>query len=253
MANAALSSIEKRQRRRDWGHPQTLDLVTLRSVVNKTFLTVAIVVFTAGVTWFAAESFIDNNIDGLSTIATMVFPLSLVTLGLSIYISLKNSNPFLIFIFCLFEGVLLGLYSMLVVDYVGNTQPVFGALLGTFAAAFATLFVYKSLEVRVTTRFRKYVAMAMIGMIFVSVADAVLYLFGSSIGVHEFGTTAIIFSAIGVIVACFMLLTDFDSVERSINMGLPQRESWRLAWGITVSLIWLYIHFLKIFASLNRR
>ena len=61
----------------------------------------------------------------------------------------------------------------------------------------------------------------------------------------------LISSVIGVVIAVFMLILDFDFVERGIAAGLPERESWRAAFGLTVTIIWLYIELLRILAILR--
>jgi uncharacterized YccA/Bax inhibitor family protein len=61
----------------------------------------------------------------------------------------------------------------------------------------------------------------------------------------------LISSVIGVVIAVFMLILDFDFVERGIAAGLPERESWRAAFGLTVTIVWLYIELLRILAILR--
>ncbi len=58
-------------------------------------------------------------------------------------------------------------------------------------------------------------------------------------------------SAVAVVLAVFMLIMDFDYVEKGVAAGLPERESWRAAFGLTVTLVWLYIEMLRILAILR--
>jgi uncharacterized YccA/Bax inhibitor family protein len=70
-------------------------------------------------------------------------------------------------------------------------------------------------------------------------------------GLRGFNTLGLVVCAIAVVIAVFMLILDFDFVERGVAAGLPERESWRAAFGLTVTLVWLYIELLRILAILR--
>ncbi|MEJ7691272.1 MAG: Bax inhibitor-1/YccA family protein [Nocardioidaceae bacterium] len=76
-------------------------------------------------------------------------------------------------------------------------------------------------------------------------------LVGNAIGFGGFGTLGLIMSFVGLGIGIFMLILDFDMVEQGIAAGLPERESWRAAFGLTVTLIWIYINMLRILAILQ--
>ena len=61
------------------------------------------------------------------------------------------------------------------------------------------------------------------------------------------------FALFGVGLASFSLMLDFQSIRQAISMGLPERESWRLAFGLTVTLVWLYLEMLRLFAIIAGR
>ena len=61
-----------------------------------------------------------------------------------------------------------------------------------------------------------------------------------------------VFSLVGLVLGIFMLILDFDFVENGIRAGLPERESWRAAFGLTVSLVWIYTNLLRILAIMRR-
>jgi uncharacterized YccA/Bax inhibitor family protein len=100
-------------------------------------------------------------------------------------------------------------------------------------------------------KFRTWVIAAMFGFVAVSLLDVVLAMFNSDLGVNGFGTTGLIFSLLGLGLGVLMLILDFDFVERGIEAGLPDRESWRAAFGLTVTIIWIYIELLRILAILR--
>jgi uncharacterized YccA/Bax inhibitor family protein len=85
----------------------------------------------------------------------------------------------------------------------------------------------------------------------VAFLDLILGFFGSSFGVNGFGGMGLLFSVIGLGLGVLMLILDFDYVERGIAAGLPERESWRAAFGLAVTIIWIYIELLRILAILR--
>ena len=78
-----------------------------------------------------------------------------------------------------------------------------------------------------------------------------LSLFGNAIGFNGFGPLGFVMSLIGLGLGVLMLILDFDFVERGIAAGLPERESWRAAFGLTVTIIWIYIQLLRLLAILR--
>ncbi len=124
-------------------------------------------------------------------------------------------------------------------------------MLGTFAAVAGTLAAYKFFNIQVSPKFRNWVVGAMFGFVAVSMLDLVLRLFDSSFGFNGFGPMGLLSSVIGLGLGVLMLILDFDFVERGIEAGLPERESWRAAFGLTVTIIWIYIEMLRILAILR--
>ncbi len=79
----------------------------------------------------------------------------------------------------------------------------------------------------------------------------VLGIFGKDFGFNGFGPMGLLSSVIGLGLGVLMLILDFDFVERGIEAGLPERESWRAAFGLTVTIIWIYVELLRILAILR--
>ena len=74
---------------------------------------------------------------------------------------------------------------------------------------------------------------------------------GGGWGFYGVGTLGLILCAFAVVLAAFSLMLDFDSIERGVKMGLPERESWRMSFGLLVTLIWLYLEILRLLAKLQ--
>jgi uncharacterized YccA/Bax inhibitor family protein len=119
------------------------------------------------------------------------------------------------------------------------------------AAFGGTLAAYKILNISVTPKFRRGVVAAMFAFVGVAMLDFVLSFFGAEFGFNGFGTLGLIMSIVGVVLGVLMLILDFDFIEKAIAAGAPERESWRAAFGLTVTIVWLYIEMLRILAILR--
>ena len=125
------------------------------------------------------------------------------------------------------------------------------AVIGTFAAFAGTLAAYKFFNIQVGNKFRTFVIAAMFGMVALSLFEVVLSLFSAELGLFGFGGMGLLFSVVGLVLGVFMLILDFDFVEQGVANGIPERESWRAAFAMTVSLVWIYTNLLRILAILN--
>ncbi|MGZ5367028.1 MAG: Bax inhibitor-1/YccA family protein [Aeromicrobium sp.] len=227
--------------------------MTLDSVVEKTGLTLGLLTVAAAATWFLIG---DITVDQAALNKAYAFAMggALIGLVLSLVNSFKKviSPPFVL-AYAVVEGVFVGAFSKIVASYVGDPTIVFQAVLATLVAFGGTLFAYKFFNIQVTDRFRKVVTIAMFSFVGVMLVNFVLSLTGvlESGGLRGFNTLGLLVSAVAVVLAVFMLILDFDYVERGVAAGLPERESWRAAVGLTVTLVWLYIELLRILAILR--
>ena len=190
---------------------------------------------------------IDSNADlGPLYLALMVG--SFGAFGLSLVNSFKRViSPALVLAFCALEGVALGALSK-VFDAQFGDGIVTQAVLGTFAAFAGTLAAYKFFNIQVGNKFRTFVIAAMFGMVGLGLLEMVLAAFGNSTGIFGFGSIGLLFAVAGLVLGVFMLILDFDFVEKGVAAGLPERESWRAAFALTVSLVWIYTNLLRLLA-----
>ena len=129
-----------------------------------------------------------------------------------------------------------------------------GSSIAEFAivlTAALTLATYKYFNIKVTPRFTRMVIVATMGFLGVIVINLVLSLFGVGTGISGMGPMGLLFAAIGAGLAVFNLILDFDMIERGVAQGAPQNEAWRAAFGLTVTLVWLYWNLLRILAILR--
>ena len=222
--------------------------MTVDSVVQKTAISIALVFVAAFATWWWIGDVVDGSTIDNDALAKAQM-LSIVGAGGAFLLSLVNSfkrviSPALVMAFALAEGVALGAIS----KFFDTMYPgvVTQAVLGTFAAFAGTLAAYKFFEIKVGDRFRTFVIAGMFGMVGLGLLSLVLSFFGINTGLFGFGALGFIMAVAGLVLGVFMLILDFDFVENGVAAGLPERESWRAAFGLTVTIIWLYIEILRI-------
>lgn len=232
--------------------------MTIDSVVEKTAITLGLLTLAAAVTWFLIGDL--DSIDSSKADAAQGTAYALAMGGalIGFVLAMVNSfkkviSPALVLAYAVVEGVFIGAFSKVIASYVGDPSIVFQAILGTMVAFFGTLAAYKFFNIQVTDRFRKIVTIAMFSVLGVLLLNFVLSLTGvfDNGGLRGFNTLGLLVSCALVVLAVFMLIMDFDYVEQGVAAGIPERESWRAAFGLTVTLVWLYIEILRILAILR--
>ena len=227
--------------------------MTIDSVVQSTAIAFAVVLVGAVATWvLTPEITQDMPASELSGLFAALTIGSLAAFGLSMVNSFKRVvSPGLVIAFCAAEGVALGALSKLFDAQYGH-HIVINAVLGTFAAFAGTLAAYKFFNIQVGQKFRTFVIAAVFGMVGLSVLELVLSAFGNGTGLFGVTGLGMITAFAGLLLGVFMLILDFDMVERGIAAGVDERESWRAAFGLTVSLVWIYTNLLRILAFFNQ-
>jgi uncharacterized YccA/Bax inhibitor family protein len=228
--------------------------MTIDSVVQKTAVALAVVLVGAFATWVLTPDLTAATITQtqLNQLIGVMSVGSLLAFGLSLANSFKRIiSPALVLVFCLAEGVALGALSKFF-DYQFGDGIVIQAVLGTFAAFAGTLAAYKFFAIKVGARFRMFVISAMFAMVGLGILELVLSMFGASIGIYGFSGIGLLFAIAGLVLGIFMLILDFDFVENGVRAGLPERESWRAAFALTVSLVWIYTNLLRILAIMRQ-
>jgi len=229
--------------------------MTIDSVVQKTGLALLVVIVTAFATWVVTPAITENGTLSQSAISQLYAAMTiggLTAFGLSLLNSFKRViSPAFVLLFCAAEGVALGAFSKFF-EYQFGGGIVIQAVIGTFAAFAGTLAAYRFFDIQVSNKFRMGVIAAVFGMVGLGFLEVILSLFGSGLGFYGFGLSGLLFSVAGLVLGIFMLVLDFDFVENGIRAGLPERESWRAAFGLTVSLVWIYTNLLRILAIMRR-
>ena len=155
--------------------------------------------------------------------------------------------------YAVMEGLYLGGISAWIhMQYKGI---VIQAVALTFGTLFALLFAYRSGLIRATENFKLGIVAATGAIFMVYLASMVMRLFGAgSIPmIHEGGTVGILFSVFVVAIAALNLVLDFDFIEQGAEHGAPKYMEWYAAFGLMVTLVWLYIEILRLLAKLQSR
>jgi len=221
--------------------PSIEERMTIDSVVSRTAITLGLVILTAAAVW----AFLPEQYSSTAWIGG-----ALAGAGLGIYLSFKRTvSPPLILLYAVVQGFFLGAAS----EAFNLIWPgiVVQAVAGTMAAAVATLAAYKFFNIQVSDRFRKFVVIAGLGFFVIVFFDFILSLFGFEVGFNGYGPLGLAMSFIGLALGIFYLILDFDMIERGVAVGAPESESWRAAFGLTATLIFIYIEMLRILAILR--
>jgi uncharacterized YccA/Bax inhibitor family protein len=211
--------------------------MTLDDVVQRTGAMLGTVLAAGAITWVA----LPQRLYGPALIISLM-----LGLGLGLFMSFTmRVNATTALIYSAAEGVLLGAISHAFESW--RPGIVIQALTGTIMVAVGMLFVYRIGAIRVTPRFTRILVGATIGVFGLMLVNLIAYLFTpDGLGLRSGGPLAIVFSLVCIVVAALNLVYDFDVVERGIRQGAPQKFAWFAAFGITVTLIWLYIEILRL-------
>lgn len=222
--------------------------MTIQGTVNRTALMLAILVAVAAVSW--------TRLSRAESIAE-VMPWMLIgligglVLGLIITFK-KTLAPVLAPGYAALEGLFLGILSAMMEQVYPGI--VFQAVLLTFGTLASLLVAYKTGFIKATENFKLGVAAATGGIFVVYMIGMVLRMFGSGIPlIHESGMVGIGFSLFVVVIAAMNLVLDFDFIEEGARRGAPKYMEWYGAFGLIVTLVWLYIEILHLLAKLQNR
>jgi len=214
----------------------TTRYMTMDDVVTKTGLSFLVTVIAAAAAW---------AMPGDAALG-LALPAVLVAFVLGLVIALKQiANPAATLAYGAIYGFALGAIS----EVFNTVYPgiVMQALIGTFGVFAGMLVVYKTGAIRVTPKLTRWVIGALVGALVLSLANFVAYFFMSDgLGLRSGGPIAIVFSLVMIGIAAFMLLLDFDMADEAIRRGAPAKFAWYVAFGLLVTVVWLYMEILRL-------
>ena len=221
------------------------EVMTIGGTVNKTAMALAILFITATYVW------------GQGTAGTL--PMGLVWGGfiggfiVAMVTVFKHTwAPYTTPLYAAFEGAALGGISFIFEQqYPGIVSQ---AIFLTFGTLGALLVAYRSGIIKATENFKLGVAAATGGIFLVYLLSFIVGFFGVEVPlIHSSGTFGILFSLFVVVIAALNLVLDFDFIEEGAERGAPKYMEWYGAFGLLVTLIWLYLEILRLLAKLQSR
>lgn len=211
--------------------------MTVGDTINKTILTLGLVVLGAAAGW---------------AVPILMLPGALVgfVLGL-VNVFKKKPSPALILLYAAAQGLFLGGLS----QFLNGLYPgvAIQAVVATFCVAGVTLALYRSGKYRMSPKLNKMFMIAMIGMVVFSLVNMVMMMTGTVDGMFGMrsGIFGVVIGVIAVLLATYALVSDFTMIEELSRQGAPAIMAWRGAFGLTMTLVWLYLEILRILAILR--
>jgi uncharacterized YccA/Bax inhibitor family protein len=221
--------------------------MSLQGTATKSLALVLLTVFAASFTWNAVAA---GNL-GIVGPATLVGGIGGLVVAL-ITVFKPTVSPYTAPIYAVLEGLLLGGVSALYNARFAGLPLQAVAL--TFGVFMALLVVYRTGLVRATENFRLGVVAATGGIMLMYLLTFVLRFFGVEMAfLHDSSPLSIGISLVVVVVAALNLVLDFDFIERGVAHGAPKYMEWYGAFGLLVTLVWLYLELLRLLAKLQGR
>ncbi|MFA7677163.1 MAG: Bax inhibitor-1/YccA family protein [Candidatus Omnitrophota bacterium] len=216
--------------------------MTIQGTVNKAFILLVLTFLSASWAWANSS----KAVSFVWPAAIAGFIVALVT------VFKKEWSPVTSPVYALLEGVFLGAVSALFEkSYPGIVMQAVGL---TFGVLFCLLAVYKSGIIKVTERFKLGVVAATGGIALFYLASIVAGFFGVRFSfIYGGGVLGIGFSLFVVAIASLNLVLDFDFIEKGSQRQIPKYMEWYGAFGLMVTLVWLYLEILRLLAKLQRR
>ena len=216
--------------------------MTIAGTVNKTILLTLLVLASASYTW-------------LNPSTTLMWVGIIGGLIAALVTSFKpNLSPISAPVYALLEGMALGGISLFISQNYGGGSIVFQAIASTIGVLFAMLFLYRTGIIKVNKKLRSGIMAATGGIALMYIINMVMGFFGGSF--LSLQNTSLLMIGINLVivgVAAFNLLLDFDFIERGAKSGAPKYMEWFGAFGLMVTLVWLYLELLKLLARLQSR
>lgn len=227
------------------------DTMTVRGTLLKFGFLLVMVVAAASYTWSLFGSYQDDKM-------MIYFWVGLIGgLVTALVISFKpDTARFLAPLYALLKGLALGTLSVLINATIGKKNPgiVIQAVGLTFAIAIVMFLLYNFKVIRATQRFKTIIFTATAGIGMFYAICFILFLFGIDLSFMHFDDTSVLGIGINLFVAgiaAFSLIMDFDRIEQGVKMGASRHMEWYGAFGLTVTIVWLYIQILKLLSRLS--
>lgn len=227
------------------------NVMTVSGAALKTGVLLILAIVAAAFSWTQTAAAAEGA--GLAPVGVWVWGGMISGLILAIATIFKPTwSPYTAPLYAIAEGLFLGAISKFYNDVFPGIA--FQAMCLTFGTLFAMLMAYQSGLVRATEKFKMGVFAATGAIALVYLVSIVLRMFGTEIPlIHGSGFVGIGFSVFVVVIAALNLVLDFDLIEQGAARGAPKFMEWYGAFGLMVTLVWLYLEILRLLAKINSR
>lgn len=226
--------------------------MSVQGTINKSLILGVILLLTGAVAWNECAKALVSGNAGLTQIYMYGGAIGGFILGL-VTVFKKEWSPVTTLFYAAFEGAFLGAISMFFnAQFPGIAMQ---AALCTISTLFCLLFLYRTGLIKATEQFKTIIFTATAGIAVVYLISMGLGFFGIKIPlIHESGIVGIGFSIFVTAIAALNLVLDFDFIENaSLSGRFPKYMEWYGAFGLMVTLVWLYVEFLRLLSKLRRR
>jgi len=221
------------------------EAMTLNGTINKTLILFGLLLITAYFSWTYAVS-------GAINPRLLIVGGAIGGLAIAIFTILKpEKSPILAPIYALVEGIFIGAISAMYSNfYSGIVMQAIGLTLSIFLIM---MLLYKTGLITATAKLKKGIIIATGGVMFFYVLNFITSFFGGGVSLFNLGIVGIGISLVIVVIAAMNLILDFDMIEKNIQRGQPKYIEWFAAFGMMITLVWLYVEILRLLALLSRR
>jgi uncharacterized YccA/Bax inhibitor family protein len=219
--------------------------MTVQGAVNKSFILLFLLVASAGYTWYMGAT-------GQNPIALGIAGAILGLVSVLIASFKPTTSPYLAPAYAIFQGLFLGVISLIIETQVGVSGLALQAVAATFVTFMVCFLLYRFKVVKVTEQFKSVVIASTLAIGTYYLISFVLSFFGVTLFHHGNSLMSIGFSVFVIVIASLNLFLDFDMIEQSAKNRLPKYMEWFGAMGLMVTLVWLYIEFLRLLSKLQR-
>lgn len=225
----------------------TAEPMTISGAINKTFILFGCLLASAAYTWWLMANGYSDKASMLCIGGAIVgFVLAMVI------IFTRKALPYLTPLYAVAEGFFVGGISAIFEST--YTGIVFQAVTATFAALVSMLLLYKLNLIRATEKFRSVIFISTMSVAVIYLIQIVASLFGRGIPqIFTSSNLGIAFSVVVVAIAALNLIIDFDFIERGAEGMIEKSFEWYGAFGLMVTLVWLYLEMLRLLAKLSDR
>jgi len=230
-----------------WQAAPVTERMTFEDVINKTAISLTFLVLVAAAAYVMLPDSLLYPVGLVGGLAAFIAPL--------VVARSRSASPAGNIVYAIAEGLMLAAFSKIFEMYYPGI--IVQGVVGTLMAAGVTLVAYRFGGFRLTSKMQKMVRIGLFAFVGVALLNLVLFFFGVDTGMFPGPTGPVsmlawIVALVGVGLAVFSLVGDFQYIEAGVAAGAPRSQGWVAAFGLSVTMIWLYVNIIRILSYIRR-